>query len=198
MYRLHSLRSQVPYVVNNTALLCTMPGDQLEPNSRLSSDSDSSQREGVPSSSSDQSTSALIRVHGPQDEDSFEFSDGDDQHEDNSTPEVILSPSHVFGYILSPYLKLGAMLILSSQSPLKGSLPALFVFAFLAAFSRQIWFLLARYVGKTDIGDIVAEAVARGHGKEGVRTIAKSSARILAGVERILLATVYLKGGFYG
>ena len=172
-----------------------MSAPEAAPTSRLSTDSDSSHpSDGSPPSSNDQPTAALIRVHDSQDDDSFDFSEGEDLQGNNSTPTVILTPSHVFVYILSPYLKLGTMLVLSSQAPLKVSLPALAVFATLSAFSRQIWFLLARYVGKADVGDVIAEALAKGRRKERLKALVKSVAHVFAGVERLLLATVYLKG----
>ncbi|KAL5501545.1 hypothetical protein ACEPAH_8805 [Sanghuangporus vaninii] len=166
--------------------------------SRLSIDSQSSRHSdrSSPSSSnlSDRSTSALIPVHESEDEEqSFVIADEEDIPEDVSTPGDDLSPSVAFGYFLSPHLKLGSMLVLSSQAQLKLSLPVLFVFAFLSAFSRQIWFLLARYI-RPDLNEIVAEAVARGRGKERQRSIAKFLTSVLSAVMRILLATVYLKG----
>ena len=105
----------------------------------------------------------------------------------------VLPPSVVFGYFLSPCLKLGAMLVLSSQASLKVSVPALAVFSFLSIFSRQIWFLLARYVKKSDVGDIVAEAVARGRRKAEVRSFTRTVSRIASGLVRLLLATLYLR-----
>ncbi|KAL5524570.1 hypothetical protein ACEPAF_9710 [Sanghuangporus sanghuang] len=166
--------------------------------SRLSIDSQSSRHSdrSSPSSSnlSDHSTSALILVHESEDEEqSFVIADGEDIPEDVSTPGDDLSPSVAFGYFLSPHLKLGSMLVLSSQAPLKLSIPVLLVFAFLSAFSRQIWFLSARYI-RPDLNEIVAEAVARGRGKERQRSIAKALSCVLSAVMRILLATVYLKG----
>ncbi|KAI5121070.1 hypothetical protein M0805_008584 [Coniferiporia weirii] len=170
--------------------------------SRLSSDSASSRSSHsrpsrLPSFGS-RSTSALILVHDREEgDDPCAFEDDEDidsPSEESSPPEVVLSPSLVFGYFLSPCLKLGAMLILSSQAPLKVSLPALLVFFFLSAFSRQIWFLLARYTRKSDVGDIVAEAVVGGHGKGGRKSFVKSVSRFGSATARMLLATVYMKG----
>ncbi|KAH8114703.1 hypothetical protein DFH11DRAFT_1764888, partial [Phellopilus nigrolimitatus] len=162
--------------------------------SSLSSDSRSSRRSpglGL------RSTSALILVHERDDEDNaFAFSDEDSESlvEDNSPPELIIPPSIAFGYFLAPCLKLGAMLILSSQAPLKISLPALLVFSFLSVFSRQVWFLLARYVRKSDVADIVAEAVSRNRDKDRLKSFVRSATRFGSGTVRILLATVYIKG----
>lgn len=169
---------------------------------RLSIDSQSSRHSDTssPSSSSDRSdrsTTALILVNdGDQEDNSFAIADDEEEIPDSvSTQGDDLSPSVAFGYFLSPHLKLGSMLILSSQAPLKLSIPALLVFAFLSAFSRQIWFLLARYV-RPDLNEIVAEALTQGRGRERQRSITKGVTRFLSAVMRILLATVYLKGEF--
>lgn len=157
--------------------------------SLISGESDESQR----------STSALILVHdneeGSDDDNSFEFSEEDDAFDKSDEPGLILTPSLVFNYFLSPCLKLGAMLILSSQASLKISLPALLIFAFLSVFARQIWFLMARYTRRTDVGDIVAEAFGRRRNqasrfKSTVRTVS----RFFSGLVRMLLSVVYLKG----
>lgn len=163
---------------------------------RSSSDSDSSVRRNV---LGEHSTSALILVHDEEIDDaiSVTYSDEDEDgeiHLIDTSPELVLSPSIVFGYFLSPCLKLGAMLILSSQTPLKMSLPTLLIFSFLSVFARQIWFLLARYLRKSDVGDIVAEALAKGRNMEGRRSAIKSFTRSGSAVVRTLLCTVYLKG----
>ncbi|THH05497.1 hypothetical protein EW145_g4752 [Phellinidium pouzarii] len=177
-----------------------MPGAEMSPTSRLSSDSSSSLSSNnhfARPSLGQHSTSALILVHDSE-ENSNTFAFSDDEDEDPRTeislPDVVLAPSLVFGYLLSPCLKLGAMLILSSQSPLKVSLPALLVFSFLSVFSRQIWFLLARYTRKSEVGDIVAEAIIIGREKDGRRTFIRAVTRCGSGIVRVLLATVYLKG----
>lgn len=165
--------------------------------SRLSSESTSSRS----SQSSDsgplgsRSTSALILVRNSEETNrSYTFSDdGESQDGALTYPELRLAPSVVFGYFLSPCLKLGAMLVLSSQASIKVSLPALAIFSFLSIFSRQIWFLLARYVKKSEVGDIVAEAIAGGRGKVMVRVSIRAVSRIASGLIRLLLATLYLK-----
>lgn len=149
------------------------------------------------------STSALILVHDVDDDEiEAAFSDGEESEESLGADEVVgpakvdvgLAPSVVFGYFLSPCLKLGAMLVLSSQSPVRLSLPAVLVFSLLSAFSRQIWFLLARYTRKSDIGDLAAEAFLSRHGHDSLRSVVQVGARFLSSVQRVLLATVYMKG----
>lgn len=148
------------------------------------------------------STSALILVHDTDhEEDGYGLSDEEDEEdmvaEEVSGPastELMLSPSVVFGYLLSPCLKLGAMLVLSSQAPVSVSLPSVLVFSLLSAFSRQIWFLLARYTRKSDIGDIFAEAFLSRYGHDNLRALVKGGSRCLSSAQRVLLATVYMKG----
>lgn len=168
---------------------------------RVSVSSESSGRSSPVLSGLD-STSALILVHTEDDEDSnnpFDFSDDEDDALD-STFEIgrpyiqPLTPSVVFLYLLSPYLKLGAMLLPNTDLPLKFSLPPLFLFAVLSAFARQIWYMLARYLRKADLEDIFLDVLARGRGKERRREVLRGMVRGSIGVLRVMLAVIYLRG----
>ena len=66
-----------------------------------------------------------------------------------------LSSVSVFLYLLSPFLKLGALLLPNADLPLKVAIPALLFFAGLAAFTRQIWYMLARYIRRADLEEIM-------------------------------------------
>ena len=160
--------------------------------SLLSGESDES------GSSGRRSTSALILVHDNEegsDDSSFDFSEEDETFDKHDETGLILTPSLVFNYFLSPCLKLGAMLILSSQAAVKVSLPALLVFAFLSVFARQIWFLMARYTRRTDVGDIVAEAFGRRRNQASrFKSVVRIVARFFSGLVRMLLSVVYFKG----
>lgn len=179
-----------------TACFHSLPGAIMSPRSSSESTSSrSSSRSSDSEPSGLNSTSALILVRNSEEVDrSYALSDDEEYQEEGfKQSELVLPPSVVFGYFLSPCLKLGAMLVLSSQASLKVSVPALAVFSFLSIFSRQIWFLLARYVKKSDVGDIVAEAVARGRRKAEVRSFTRTVSRIASGLVRLLLATLYLR-----
>ena len=175
--------------------------------SRSSTDSESSHSSNSnrPSRTSlgQHSTSALVLVPNDDDDElSLSFSDDEDQDEgemlvrEHTAHEPALPTSVVFTYLLAPCLKLGAILILCSQASLKFLLFSLVTFALLAIFARQIWFLLTRYVRKSDLGDIVADAVAKGRGtkKEKVRNFIKSATHFLGIFLRLLLVIVYLRG----
>lgn len=189
--------------------------------------SDSSPRPSVDSLSSEpgihefDSSTALILVPEHSDPDDidgedpviFEFnSSSDDDSQDDGSPEErsvggpysaapSLSSLAVFLYLLSPLLKLGALL-----SPLVGglgirvSLPALFFFANLCALTRQIWYMLARYVRRADMEEIVLQAFARGAGRgrdgEQKRRWIMLSVRFSTGLCRVLLMALYLRGMF--
>lgn len=154
------------------------------------------------SDSSLSSTTALVLIHDSEElnDSPFEFSDDDDDDFGSQSDRLAsstvppLPPSTVFLYLLSPYLKLGALLIPNQHLPLRFGLGALFFFAVLSAFTRQIWYMLARYVRKADTEDVVLDALARGAGKERRRQIIRSIVRLTTGITRILLATVYLRG----
>jgi hypothetical protein len=150
------------------------------------------------------SSTALILV--PDDEDSIRF-DFTSEDEDDADPfrdaspiyktsKIIppLPPSAIFLYLLSPYLKLGAMFLPNLDLPVKYAIPVLFFFAILSAFARQIWYLMARYLRKADIEDVILETVARGRGKERRREVLRVSIRCTTTAMRVMLATVYMRG----
>lgn len=148
------------------------------------------------------SESALILVNDHDDPDAspFEFSSDDDEREDEddqpgSVSVASLSSLSVFLYLLSPLLKLGALLATFdiAQLPLKLALPGLFFFAGLCAFSRQIWYMLSRYVRRTDIEEVFLDAFAKGRGRERRRYIVRMSVRFSTALLRVLLAAVYLR-----
>lgn len=148
------------------------------------------------------STSVLILVPDTEDQDdsnSFPFSDDDEESpflpEATKTLSATPLPPHIiFLYLLSPCLKLGAMLVPNRALPLKLAIPSLMLFSLLSAFASQIWFMLARYVRKTDLADIISEALAPGRGQEERRKIIGALVRSGNALLRVLLATVYLRG----
>ncbi|KAI0322033.1 hypothetical protein OF83DRAFT_1050169 [Amylostereum chailletii] len=131
----------------------------------------------------------------------FDFSSDDEIVDDISahldrlkaSPIPPLPPTLVFLYLLVPYLKLGPFLLSTSNASLAYTLPALFLFALLAAAARQIAYMLTKYIRKTDLEEVVADTFARGIGKEGRRHLLRSIVRGLTGVLRVLLATMYLR-----
>lgn len=196
----HTWHSFLPFTSVNSTNMSSTPYSPLDSDSTLSSPGENPQN-GVPSLGQ-HSTSALILVHDPDLEENIHGLSEDDYDEDlddggltNSTAmDLSLSPSVIFGYFLSPCLKLGAMLVLSSQAPLKVSLPAVLVFSVLSAFSRQIWFLLARYTRKSEVGDMLTEAFFSRHGHDRSKRFVKAGSWFLSNVQRLLLSTVYMKG----
>jgi hypothetical protein len=133
----------------------------------------------------------------------FELSSSDDEHDDDDhTPfrssssgqrAEPLSATAVALYLLAPYLKLGAMLLPDAQLPLQLGLPALFLFAALSAFSRQIWYMLARYFCTVDFETVILDVLV-GKRQERAREIFRSLSRAGTVFLRTLLATIYLKG----
>ncbi|TEB40158.1 hypothetical protein FA13DRAFT_1808418 [Coprinellus micaceus] len=127
------------------------------------------------------SSAALILVHDDSGEPqniNFDFSDDEDGEDDGDIVSPVfeirrtsipqLPPVRVFLYLLSPFLKLGALttLTVADRLPLKYGLPALFVCAIASAFSRQVWYLLARYMRKADLMEIVCDTFAKSRRKE--------------------------------
>lgn len=147
------------------------------------------------------SESALILVNGHEDTDAAfssedEERDDDDSFEQPTPPSIVpLSSITVFLYLLSPLLKLGALLstFKVAHLPLKLALPGLFFFAALCAFSRQIWYMLSRYVRRTDIEEVFLETFARGRGRERRRFNIRMTVRFSTALLRVLLVAVYLR-----
>lgn len=163
-------------------------------------DSFDSAEEDTPESALD-STSALVLVLDHDDSDTpFHFSSDDEEDGELDLSEIdwlsssttSLSSTVVFIYLLSPFLTLGALFIPDGSIPLKYGIPALCVFAILSAFSRYIWYMLARYVRKTTTEDIVVNAFARTHRHEGRRTVIKNLVKLGDGLLRTSLSTTFL------
>ncbi|CAK5284126.1 unnamed protein product [Mycena citricolor] len=170
--------------------------------STSSSSGSSNQSESSPILSNFNSSTSLILVHDDDDEElssPFQFHDEDDDAPESPDFEIRraysppMSASLVFLYLLSPYLKLGAIFLPNTLLPLKLGLPALFVFAILSAFSRQIWYMLARYTRKADLEDVILSAFASGRGREMLRRWLRSVVRGGTGLLRVLLAVIYLR-----
>ncbi|KAJ7132958.1 hypothetical protein C8R46DRAFT_1181198 [Mycena filopes] len=162
----------------------------------------SSSGESSPILSNFNSSTSLILVHDDDEPSSpfgFDFPDDDEQVPDSPDFEIRraysppMAPSLVFLYLLSPYLKLGALFLPNTQLPLKYGIPPLIIFAVLSAFSRQIWYMLARYMRKADLEDIVLDAFARGRGRERQRTWLRTIVRGGTGLLRVLVAFIYLR-----
>lgn len=115
----------------------------------------------------------------------------------NSSAIPPLPPTLVFLYLSVPYLKSGPMFLAFSDAPLSHTIPTLLVCALFAALTRQLWYLLARYLRKTDTEDVILDILARGVGKERTRFLLRTIVRVGTSALRILLASVYLRGSLY-
>lgn len=153
------------------------------------------------------SSAALILVHDQDDEQTSPFDFTEDEDEVDNDPDLVspifearksvvfppLPPISVFIYLFAPLLKLGALDLPNSHLPLKYGLPALLLSALASAFSRQIWYMLARYLRKADMSNVVVETFARGRGKERRRMVIRGLVRTGTGVIGLLLAITYLR-----
>ena len=124
----------------------------------------------------------------------------------NSLTLPPLSPSLVFLHLLTPYLRLGALNLPYARLSLKYGLPALLLSAMAAAFVRQVWYLLARYLRKASLTEVVTDTFARSHGsahgrreraKERRRVVIRVILRTLVGVLGVLMAIIYLRRMFF-
>lgn len=161
------------------------------------------------------SSAALILVPDAEDgtpaSASFGFSSDDDDADDleleldqsdlqlerlRNSPVPPLSSLSVFLYLLAPYLKLGALLVPGAGVPGRTGVLAVVLFAALSAFTRQIWYMLARYVRRADMEEIVLETFARGRGKERRRMVLRQLVRFFVGALRVSVAALYLRCTF--
>ncbi|KAJ2926308.1 hypothetical protein H1R20_g10786, partial [Candolleomyces eurysporus] len=169
--------------------------------------SEDSDTEDSPELSAIDSSAALILVHDdPHDSQQFGFSDEDDGDEDDDIVSPIfeirrttipaLPPRTVFLYLLAPFLKFGALNILpaADRLDLKFGLPALFLSAICTAFSRQIWYMLARYLRKAEVPEVLCDTFAKARGKEKQRNFIRLSVKVGTAVASSLLAILYLHG----
>jgi hypothetical protein len=105
-----------------------------------------------------------------------------------------LSPTLVLLYLSIPYLKLGPMFLPTSDTSLSQSIPTLLICAAFATFTRELWYLLARYLRKMDIEEIVLDVFVRGSDKTRIRVLLRVTVRVGTSVMRVLLASVSLRG----
>ncbi|KZT67230.1 hypothetical protein DAEQUDRAFT_812944 [Daedalea quercina L-15889] len=139
----------------------------------------------------DPAASTPFGISSDDEYDSDEDSDGVDRLQASAFPP--LSSISVFLYLFSPFLKLGALFLPNAGLPLKVAIPTLLFFSALAIFTRQIWYMLARYVRRADLEEIVLETFARDRRKEGRRWALRKIIRLASGAFRVLLAAIYVR-----
>ncbi|OCH88672.1 hypothetical protein OBBRIDRAFT_734006 [Obba rivulosa] len=181
-----------------------MASTSPRPPSRPASLSDSGSSGRISPINGYDSSAALILVPDSADPSGAPFdidisSEDEEEDEDEQRERLLASPvpplssPTVFLYLLAPFLKLGATLVADVQMRREAEVLVLLGFAGLAAFTRQIWYMLARYVRRADMEEIVLEAFARGRGHDTRRRLLRYVVRGNVGVLRILLAAVYLR-----
>jgi hypothetical protein len=129
----------------------------------------------------------------------------DDEHPDEvsarpdrlNTPAIpTLSPTVILLYLSILYLKLGPMFLPTSDIPLSQSLPTLAGCAIFAASARHMWYLLARYLRKVDMEDVILDVFARNAARRRTRLL-RTIVRFGTLTMRVLLASVSLRGSPY-
>ena len=142
----------------------------------------------------------------PDDEDDidtpFYFSDGDEEEGEYDAAQLDwlassatpLFTAPVYLYLVSPFLGLGAMFIPDGNASRIWMIVATCVFVVLSTFARYVWYLLARYLRKIRLEDIVMDAFAKGRTKEPLRAKLRAVVRTTDWVSKVLLAAIYLRG----
>jgi hypothetical protein len=108
-----------------------------------------------------------------------------------------LSPIVILLYLSVFHLKLGPMFLSTCDTPLSQTLPALFGCAIFAASARQMWYLLARYLRKVDMEDVIFDVFARSRDGRRTRVILRTIVRFGTSTMRVLLASVSLRGSSF-
>ncbi|OAX42145.1 hypothetical protein K503DRAFT_863313 [Rhizopogon vinicolor AM-OR11-026] len=147
------------------------------------------------------SSSALVLLPNQDDQDLSGLSSDEDQEEHDPQLEIMklqispLPPYAIFLYLLAPYLRVGAILAADRTIPLRLGLFNLFLAAALSAFSRNIWFLLARYLRKSTAEDIFLEMIPKsiGRAKRKRREMIRRLLLCFTGLLRILIVSMYLR-----
>ena len=169
--------------------------------------SETREEEDSPPLSALDSTAALILVHDDEEEEEWPLPFSDDEDEREYDDELVsplfdlrrsavfppLRPSLVFLYLLASHLRLGALNIPYTPLPLKYALPALLLSALATAFTRQIWYMLARYIRKASVTDVFMDTFARGRGNERRRLAIRAVVKTSIGFLGVFLSIVFLR-----
>ncbi|KAL1745263.1 hypothetical protein HDZ31DRAFT_63273 [Schizophyllum fasciatum] len=156
------------------------------------------------------STAALILVHDEDEEErdtGFDFaynSSGEDEEEedDEGIPpgQPAVSPFMTFLYLLSPSLKLGALLLPSTAgTTLSRRVTSVVACAALSLIARHVWYMLTRYYWKGargDIGRLIIHAFTSTRGSTLARRRYRrmeSVLRICRWIVGVLMAGVYIR-----
>ncbi|KIM63390.1 hypothetical protein SCLCIDRAFT_1214283 [Scleroderma citrinum Foug A] len=169
-----------------------------------SSNSDSPISPQSPVGLSEDAAATLVLLPDTEAQNPYDL-DSDDDIDDERDPQLDiqrlnippLPASVVFLYLLSPYLKLGALYISDGAASLWHGLITLILAASLSAFCRHLWFMLGRYLRKVTLDDILIEAFIRGRGRGCNHSLSRA---IISGVIvlfRILLAAFYMRDSVY-
>lgn len=149
------------------------------------------------------SSSALILLPDTEEQDPYDLESDDDQSNDEPDSQLEvqrlpippLGSALVFLYLLSPYLRLGALYITDGGDPisLRYGLLTLMFAASLSAFCRHLWFMLGRYLHKFTLEDILIEAFVRGRGQGRQHNFARCIISSAVALFRVLLAAMYFR-----
>ncbi|KAL1702495.1 hypothetical protein EV121DRAFT_261952 [Schizophyllum commune] len=154
------------------------------------------------------STAALILVHDDEEErdTGFDFaydSSGEDEDEDDDgvpQGQPAVSPFMTFVYLLSPGLKLGALLLpATAGTTLSRRVTSVVACAALSMIARHVWYMLTRYYwkgAKGDIGRLIIHAFSSTRGSTLARRRYRrieSMLRICRWTVGVLMAGVYVR-----
>jgi hypothetical protein len=160
----------------------------------------------TPSSDSSRSVNSPLLIREDEDEEDdpllfpqFDDSDAESEEHDYYIPhdQRPLSPGRVVLLLTAPSLRLGAFALPSVlHFNLAISIPCLLVSAMLSLFVRHLWVMLAHYVRKVTVEDIVSELTVKfGVGRRW-RKVTKTLVRTAGSTFRVILLMFYIRCEF--
>jgi hypothetical protein len=109
-----------------------------------------------------------------------------------------LTSSAALLYLLSPFLRLGALSLPFSEPgwSIKYSIPTVLGFALLAALSHRLWHMLAKYLRISDTEELILDVLARSRGPSSfsIRRALRVVLRMSGGTWAALLTSLYIRG----
>ncbi|KZV82451.1 hypothetical protein EXIGLDRAFT_778513 [Exidia glandulosa HHB12029] len=122
----------------------------------------------------------------------------DDEHqsrEEQAAQSFTLSPNLVLLYLVSSSIRLGASLLSDLESYVSWTIiiPVMAVVALVFATTIQVWIRMARYVRKSSVADVVADAVVGRDAGVKRRKFVRSAVKLGGIVSNVVLCSVYMR-----
>lgn len=125
-----------------------------------------------------------------------EEDDERESQEEQSAHSFALSPNLVLLYLVASSIRLGASLLSDLESHVSWTIviPVMAAVALVFSATVQVWIRMARYVRKSAVADVVADAVVGRDAGVKQRKLVRSLVKLCGIVSNVLLCSVYMRG----